>query len=316
MGEDNLLGIIEALNKKPLKNIPSPDEASSNQIKKSPRRATAVRAAASASPITRSEIIVRRNADFEYASPLEVPYKNVALQDVVSGIECLAEHGPGYYHIEMPARELEIDAEYMYARFISLTGHPNGVSAERLTKVCKYERISPEQILFLDLETTGLSGTPVFLIGTMECQAAGFVFKQYLARKYSEEISILSAFSERMASVRLVITFNGKSFDMPFLNSRALAHGMAMPQPDYHLDVLQEARKAYKRDLPNCKLQTIERHICGREREDDIPGAEIPNAYNEYVRTGNAYKMQSILTHNLYDILTMADILGRMWRNK
>ena len=80
------------------------------------------------------------------------------------------------------------------------------------------------------------------------------------------------------------------------------------------MDLLHEARRIYKKDLPNCKLQTLERHICGRERDDDIPGSEIPAAYNEFVRTGNAHKIRSILMHNLYDIFTMADLMCRMWR--
>lgn len=315
MDDNNLISIIEALNKKPLKNVPDPKEHSVDQVRKTRKHSKAAQMAASTSKVTRSEITIRSNPDLDYISPLEAPYKNVVLHEVVNGIQCEVEHGPGYYHIEMPARELEADADFIHTRFLSIAGHPDGESVERLIKICKSEHILPEQIMFLDLETTGLRGTPVFLIGTMECLPGGFVFKQYFARKYSEEISILSEFSKRMASVRLVITFNGKSFDMPFLYSRASAHGIEMPQPDYHLDVLQEARKAYRRDLPNCRLKTIELHICGREREDDIPSADIPNAYNEFVRTGNAYKIQSILTHNLYDILTMADILGRMWRN-
>jgi uncharacterized protein YprB with RNaseH-like and TPR domain len=111
----------------------------------------------------------------------------------------------------------------------------------------------------------------------------------------------------------MVVTFNGKCFDMPFLVNRANANGIELPAPEFHLDLLHESRRIYKRDLPNCRLQTLEQMVCGRSREDDIPGSEIPRAYDDFVCTGDACKIASILTHNLYDLLTMADLMHRMW---
>jgi hypothetical protein len=238
----------------------------------------------------------------------------VVLEDVVMGAPTPSPTGPGYFHIEAPAESLEAEASLIHRRFVSLTGYPDGQAVERLAKATNAERIAPEEVLFVDLETTGLAMTPVFLIGTMECsELGGFVFKQYLARNYSEESSILAAFAERLARARLVVTFNGKSFDVPFLANRAVATGVRMPSPECHLDLLHEARRVYRKQLPNCKLQTLEQMICGRCRDDDIPGSEIPAAYHEFVRTGNACKIGVILMHNLYDILTMADLMHRMW---
>ena len=155
--------------------------------------------------------------------------------------------------------------------------------------------------------------TPIFLVGTMECSGDGFVFRQYFARDYSEEISILAAASERMKKAGVLVTFNGKSFDEPYLRSRAVATGVKMRSPRTHIDLLHEARRKYKPDLPNCRLQTLEQMVCGRCREEDIPSSEIPSAYHDFVRTGNANKIKLILQHNLYDLLTMADLMARMW---
>lgn len=238
---------------------------------------------------------------------------NVVLEDVIEGIEAQSVSGDGYYLIEKPAVELDASADVMYRRFVRLTGYPDGEAVERFARACKSEKISPEEIIFLDLETTGLNMTPVFLIGTMECTSNGLTFRQYFARDYSEETGIVSAFAHRLKDARMVVTFNGKCFDMPFLANRATAKGIKLPVPEFHLDMLHEARRIYKRDLPNCRLQTLEQMVCGRSREDDIPGAEIPRAYDDFVRTGDACKIAQILTHNLHDLLTMADLMHRMW---
>ncbi|MCX6345237.1 MAG: ribonuclease H-like domain-containing protein [Armatimonadetes bacterium] len=238
---------------------------------------------------------------------------SVTLEEVAQGIVTSASLGPDYFHIEARAESLGAEAALIHRRFMGLTGHPHADAVVRLAHACNSERISPHEIVFMDIETTGLSATPVFLIGTMECGQDGFVFKQYFARNFEEETSILAAFAERLKTTRLMITFNGKSFDMPFLINRGVANRMKMPMPEFHLDLLHEARRVYSEELPNCKLQTLEYYICGRSRDDDIPGAEIPAAYKAFVRTGNANKIGTILMHNLYDILTMADLMNRMW---
>jgi len=238
---------------------------------------------------------------------------SITLEEAVAGVTREASAGPGYYHIEKLAVEIEPGAAEVHQGFVPLLGNPNGSAVERIAAVCKKERIAPEDIVFLDLETTGLSMTPVFLIGTMEVASDGFRFTQYFARDYSEEASILAAFSERLKKARMVVTFNGKSFDVPFMQNRAIATGVKLATVHGHLDLLHEARRMFARKLPNCKLQTLERHVCGRSREDDIPGAEIPAAYHEFVRTGNANKIGPIIQHNLLDLLTMADLMRRMW---
>jgi len=79
-----------------------------------------------------------------------------------------------------------------------------------------------------------------------------------------------------------------------------------------HLDLLHVCRRIWRDVLPNCRLQTLERRICGRVRTADIPGSEIPEAYHEYVRTGNALEMLDVLEHNRQDLLTLAELMVRL----
>ena len=176
---------------------------------------------------------------------------------------------------------------------------------------------SAADILFMDIESTGLSNSPLFLIGVMlieQTPAATtpqrLVVKQYFARNYAEEAAVVAAFAHDHATHPLLVTFNGKSYDIPFIRARAAVNTVKLPPPGAHFDLLHESRRLWKTKLPNCKLQTLEHHICGHApRLDDIPGSEIPDAYHTYVRTSNAYQMASVLKHNMLDLITLADII-------
>lgn len=241
---------------------------------------------------------------------------SITLDQAVEEIAERVSEGPGYFLLERSARTLESSSAVIHRRIVSLTGHPDGRAVKQLAAVCRADRLAPREVLFMDIETTGLSMMPVFLIGTMECDDGEFRFRQYFARDYSEEAAIIAAFADRLKSSRVLVTFNGKSFDVPFLENRAAATDASFHRPSGHLDLLHEARRRYRGELPNCKLQTLEHEICGRAREDDIPGRDIPAAYHDFIKTGDAVKIKAILLHNLYDLLTMADLMGRMfWRD-
>jgi uncharacterized protein YprB with RNaseH-like and TPR domain len=108
------------------------------------------------------------------------------------------------------------------------------------------------------------------------------------------------------------VSFNGKSFDQPYVRTRAAANGVPYRLALDHLDLVHAARRIWKRTLPDCRLQTLERCICGRAREEDIPGHLIPDAYHTYVRTGNGAEMIDVLRHNFLDLVTMADLIIRL----
>ncbi len=175
--------------------------------------------------------------------------------------------------------------------------------------LCHIADARPEGPLFLDIETCGLAGACIFLIGLMSYRGGELLFEQFLARHYGEEPAIVAAFARRLASADALVTFNGKAFDMTNLRERAIFHGLQIPDPPPHCDLLHESRRRWRRCLPNCRLQTLERVLCGRQRVGDIPGAQIPEAYHGFVSDGDARRLKAILHHNLLDLLTMGQLL-------
>lgn len=189
---------------------------------------------------------------------------------------------------------------------------PGSPARDRMLAGSGLSDLRPEDILFLDIETTGLGSTPLFLIGTLALEESRLVARQYLARDYAEERAVLALFAESLRGRRLLVTFNGKSFDVPYVKVRLSYHrAPALPELP-HFDVLLEARRIWRPQVPNCRLKTLEEVICGRLREGDIDGAQIPEAYHRYVRTGDAAELSRIVRHNRLDLLTMADLLLRM----
>jgi uncharacterized protein YprB with RNaseH-like and TPR domain len=166
-----------------------------------------------------------------------------------------------------------------------------------------------ERTLFLDLETGGLASSPVFLAGTMHWNGTDFVLRQYFARHYGEESALLRALGEQVARFDALVTYNGKSYDAPFLRSRALIHRVRMRMPSIHVDLLHPARRRWKDRFDDCRLQTLERWVCRRRRVGDVPGDEVPGLYHDFVRSGNAWRLVPVFHHNLLDVITMAEIL-------
>ena len=169
-----------------------------------------------------------------------------------------------------------------------------------------------EDLIFVDLETTGLGSAMTFLIGTMVWQPRGFVVRQFFARDYSQERAILSLYFQAAADKKMIVSFNGKSFDVPLLRVRAAAGAVRGRMPAGHLDLLHVSRRIWRGQFADCRLQTLERRVCGRSRTDDIPGALIPEAYHAFVRTGHAGAMVKCVKHNRLDLMTLADLMTRL----
>ena len=177
----------------------------------------------------------------------------------------------------------------------------------------KFFSIECEEALFIDLETCGLTSSPIFLIGLMYFKDNDFTFEQLFARDYTEEKPILVYLENLMRRFKLLVTFNGKSFDYPYLMERGFLYNVRF-DPDFpHFDTLHESRRRWKEYLPDCKLQTLERNILKRYRVDDIPGEEIPDVYHEFVKTANFSKIRSILCHNIFDLVTMSELVLYMF---
>jgi len=291
---DELIKLMEALNRKPLRHKPT-----GLLVDKSPN----------ATDLARQPIYAKPNAH----QPSHGYGQCVTLEEAVKGVHFVAPTGPGFYLVEKNAIQIDPKADWVALTLKQIIATANSKADNPIAAALGNSSIRTEEVLFLDTETTGLSMGPLFLIGTMEIGKNGLRFRQYFARDYSEETSILSAVSERLKETRLLVTFNGKTFDVPYMHNRANATGISLHKPELHLDLLHEARKVYRGAVPNCRLQTLEQHICGRYREGDIPGSEIPAAYHEFVRTGNAIRMRAVIEHNVLDLYTMAELMTRMW---
>jgi hypothetical protein len=146
----------------------------------------------------------------------------------------------------------------------------------------------------------------------MFLQDGRFVIEQALARDYSEEAGMLAYVRRTLERFPVLVTFNGASFDVPFVKARMAVAHIGYEGPSEHVDLLLPARRHFGRALPNCRLETIERHLRGSRSESDIPGSEIPEAYHEFVRTGDARKIGRILYHNRMDLVAMAALFDRL----
>jgi len=167
-----------------------------------------------------------------------------------------------------------------------------------------------EELLFLDIETTGLAmgtGTYAFLIGTGYFTEDGFRIDQYFMRDFTEEEVLLDLFGEAAQPFRQVVTYNGRIFDLQLLRNRFVMAGMPPPlEGRADLDLLHLSRRFFRGRTVDCRLATIEREILGFRRGEDVDGALIPHLYFRYLRTGEFPELDLVLQHNCWDILSMA----------
>ncbi len=174
---------------------------------------------------------------------------------------------------------------------------------------------SPAEWAFLDTETTGLAGgtgTCAFLVGVGRITPDGFRVRQFFMRDYAEEASLLAALAEHLAPFRVLITYNGRTFDQPLLETRYRLNRTRPPfaKLDHHVDLLYGARRLWKLRFESCRLVDLETQVLGFEREGDVPGSLIPFLYFEYLRTRHAGRLQPVFVHNALDILSLACLTG------
>ena len=178
------------------------------------------------------------------------------------------------------------------------------------------EIADPEQWLFLDTETTGLaggSGTYAVLVGVAWWEGGGLEMEQFFLRECSEERSLLFALQERIREHPVVVTFNGKSFDWPLLETRyRMSRKIAVPTPRAHLDFLHPARHLWRLRLGSVRLSELERHVLGWDRGADLLSGRIPEIYSDYLRGGPPERLVPILNHNQLDLRGLAALAGRI----
>jgi hypothetical protein len=140
--------------------------------------------------------------------------------------------------------------------------------------------------------------------------ASTLVVEQLLLRSPGEEAPMLERFTERMGRASMLVSFNGKAFDLPLLRTRfAMARREVPPEPP-HLDLLHVARRIHKARGCPCKLKAIEDHVLGFVREDDVPSSEVSAYYLHFLRTGDTRALLGVVDHNAWDVVSMASLVG------
>ena len=176
----------------------------------------------------------------------------------------------------------------------------------------------PSRLIFLDTETTGLAGgtgTCAFLIGIGNVEGMKFVVRQFFLRDYPEEKALLESLAEALADCDGLVTYNGKTFDVPLLETRyALARMKSPLERLVHFDALHPSRRLWKLRLESCKLTVLEEAILGIAREGDVPGSEIPAIYFDYLRSGDARGLQPVFYHNALDVVSLAALTVELAR--
>lgn len=229
------------------------------------------------------------------------------LEELLPGVIQEIEEGE-YYELLTPLAEVgqwAVEAVAGWAEHARQGRFPH-------SSVSEAGNLGPEDVVFFDTETTGLNHTPLFLVGLLCHENGEPCLRQLLARDYAEEAPVLNASRRLLARAGLVVSYNGTTFDLPYLRNRLRYHRLPQLRLKGHLDLLHVARSRIGRAYGNCKLQTLERHMCCRQRCADIPGAEIPQAYHDFVADGDACRLKRIIEHNIYDVITLAELSGQL----
>jgi len=244
----------------------------------------------------------------------------MSIEQAVPGSAAAADGVP-FYLIRREGPELDPFAAEEAESFGRFSAWPSQTVRSRvgaepvhgMTARASLSAPDPRNVLFLDIETAGLSAnTYAFLVGLMYWEDGRFVSEQIFARDYNEEEGMLRHVRATMERFDTVVTYNGASFDLPFIRQRMTVLRIPDVAPIESVDLLHAARRVYKPVLPNCRLVTVEKHLRGVERVDDIPSRFIPRAYHEFVHTRDARLMRNVVYHNRMDVFTMAVILNRM----
>ena len=186
-------------------------------------------------------------------------------------------------------------------------------------------RTTVPPLLFLDLETTGLfggAGTQAFLVGCAAIDGDSIRVRQFLLPGFEHERAVLDEVQAWSKSHGALVTYNGRSFDVPLIETRFMFHRLPCPLDGVpHLDMLHAARRLWRQrplttgtpdpDDSSCSLAVLEKHIAGLHRVGDVPGYEIPSRFFRFVRDGDARPLEAVLEHNRLDLISLAAVLAR-----
>jgi uncharacterized protein YprB with RNaseH-like and TPR domain len=175
--------------------------------------------------------------------------------------------------------------------------------------------IDLRRALYLDTETTGLAGgtgTVAFLVGLARFDDESLCLEQLVVPQLGSETPMLARLAQRIAAASCIVTYNGKSFDWPLLRTRFVLARLPVPALPPHVDLLHVCRRLWKKRLASVRLVDMEREVLRFEREDDLPGSEIPARYFEFLRGGSPERLAPVLEHNQNDIIALPALLGSL----
>jgi uncharacterized protein YprB with RNaseH-like and TPR domain len=236
------------------------------------------------------------------AAPRAVP-----LEELIQGRRVENERGE-FFAVET---DIHLDGRHgdlSLSRFRTLAPESVGI----LTGERELDGFDLGRAVFLDTETTGLAGgtgTAAFLVGIGFLDGDRFRVRQYFMRDYPEEAAMLHGVAEDLRGRKRLVTYNGRTFDAPLLEARYRLNREPYPLADWaHLDLLHPARRLWKQRLESCRLQFLESELLGLHRYGDVPGADIPRIYFDYVRSRgrDARALAAVLEHNRLDVLSLA----------
>jgi uncharacterized protein YprB with RNaseH-like and TPR domain len=229
----------------------------------------------------------------------------VPLEELVDGMRVPNERGE-FFRIDSSVHLEHRHGDVPLSRVRTIAPATVGL----LTAEPALERFELQGSVFLDTETTGLAGgagTAAFLIGLGWFEDERFRVRQYFMRDYHEEPALLHGLAQELGRFERLVTFNGKMFDVPLLDTRFRLNRGSFPLADApHFDLLHPARRLWKARLESCRLQSLEVELLGLRRSGDIPGEEIPQVYFDWVRRRDARMLARVFDHNRQDIVSLA----------
>lgn len=243
------------------------------------------------------------------SAPKQPKQVGFGIESVVDGVDYATIYGSAFV-----TRKL-YPTEYQHG-VIHIANRPNLQAMSEWGKAAILN-LSPDQIVFLDTETSGLAGgtgTYVFLVGLGYLSESGFQLIQVFLRDPSQEAAFLATLLECLDPFKAVVTFNGKTFDLPMLNTRLTLNGMTSPFVQFdHLDMLQLSRRLWRDRLASRALGDLEKEILHFYRDlDEVPGYLIPEYYFNYLRTGDARPLGGVFYHNALDIVSLAALFNHL----
>ncbi len=169
-----------------------------------------------------------------------------------------------------------------------------------------------QDFAIIDIETLGLSERPIILLGIAKPYRSQVWTSQFLLRDVGDEPGAIWALISQLEPNHSLISYNGRSFDIPYIKQRLAYYGLDAPLDNTHFDILHFTRRALRDQLSDCKLETVEKYI-GIKRDINIPGALVPHFYDTYLRTKNPGPLVAIVEHNKQDLLTLGTLFSKLY---